>query len=219
MRNWITGLAVGAAMVASAGAADAAWVQWTGPGATGNWYRLVEDKESGWTKARARAQTEFGGDLATITSEGEQLFINSALFGGGGPFNEKLRGSWWIGGTDAATEKTWTWVTSEPWSFTNWGAFQPDDNSTPPFGDANGEDYLQLVWRPDPTSKFPGGWNDAREAGYLASDPNFANLPNLWLKGFIVERTTDPFAIPAPASLPLLAVALLGLAAARLRRT
>ncbi|WP_114375415.1 lectin-like protein [Elioraea thermophila] len=218
----ITGMAVAAAMVLSVGAAQAAWVQWTGPGATGNWYRLVEDSTSGWTAARARAQTEFGGDLATITSAGEQLFVNSALFGGSSPFNETLRGSWWLGGTDAESEGTWTWVTGEPWSFTNWGSGQPDNNSSFPFGDANGEDYLQLVWRPDPTSPLPGGWNDAREAGYLASDPNFANLPNLWLKGFIVERTTDPNPrpepIPAPAALPLFAVALLGLAAAGLRR-
>lgn len=214
-------LVSGAAMLLP-GTADATWVQWTGAGATNNWYRLVEDTASGWSAARARAQTEFGGDLVTITSPGEQLFINWALFGGSSPFNAALRGSWWIGATDAAVEGAWTWVTGEAWSFANWGASQPDNNSSFPFGDANGEDYAQLVWRPDPTSALPGGWNDTREAGYKPTDPGLADFPNLFLRGFIVERTTDPNprpeAIPAPAALPLFAAALLGLAAARLRR-
>lgn len=222
MRTRISSVALGTALTLAAGTAQATWVQWTaGAGGNAHWYRLVDDGASGWTEARARAQTEFGGDLATITSAGEQQFITSALFGGSPP-DEALRGSWWLGGTDATSEGTWMWVTGEPWSFTNWGESQPDNNTSPPFGDVNGEDHLQLVWRTDGTSPLLGGWNDVRETGYLASDPNFATLPNLWLRGFIVERTSDPRPrpepVPAPPALPLFAAALLGLAAVRLRR-
>lgn len=210
---------MGALLAATAIAvpARAAWVQWSvAVGGNGHWYRLVEDTKSGWTAARTAAQTVWGGDLVTITSAAEQTFINTALFGGatGTTVNTPaLIGSWWIGATDAATEGTWTWVTGESWSFTNWGSGQPDNNASFPFGDAGGEDYAQLVWRNAWSSALPGGWNDAREAGYSG----IANLPHLDRKGFIVERTTDPFAVPAPAGLGLFGLALLALAIARRR--
>jgi len=161
-----------------------------------------------------------GGDLVTITSAAEQTFIVSALFGGVADPVAKtvntpgLIGSWWIGATDAASEGTWTWVTGETWSYTNWGAGQPDNNTNPPFGDSGGEDYAQLVWRNGWSSALPGGWNDARLTGYVG----IANLPHLDLKGFIVERTTDPHPVAAPPALAVFVVGLLGLAAVRLRR-
>ena len=78
------------------------------------------------------------------------------------------------------------------------------------------------MWRPDPTSGLLGDWNIAREGGYLTSNRSFEGLPHLRLKGFIVERTSDPRPrpepVPAPPALPLFAAALLGLAAVRLRR-
>ncbi len=91
MGTALTSVALGAALTLAAGAAQATWMQWTGPGATGNWYRLVEDQTSSWSDARNRAKVEFGGDLATITSADEQLFIALALFGGSPP-DETLRG-------------------------------------------------------------------------------------------------------------------------------
>jgi MYXO-CTERM domain-containing protein len=44
------------------------------------------------------------------------------------------------------------------------------------------------------------------------------NFPHLDLKGYIVERTTDPNPVPAPPAMALFVVGLLGLAAVRLRR-
>jgi hypothetical protein len=160
-------VATALALLLSAGRAEAAWVQWTGPGATGHWYRLVQDSQQDWNQARSAAQA-LGGDLVTIASAAEQTFIVSALFGGVADPVAKtvntpgLIGSWWIGATDAATEGTWTWVTGETWFFTNWGEGQPDNNSASPFGDSGGEDYAQLVWRNGWSSALPGGWNDAR---------------------------------------------------------
>lgn len=212
-------MAIGAMGAALAGPAQASWVQWTGPGSNGHWYRLVEDNTKGWTAAKAAAEA-LGGHLVTITSGAEQSFLNTALFGGtaapGQVATPGLIGSWWMGATDAAVEGTWSWITGEPFGpFTNWGAGQPDNNTGALFGGPGGEDYGQFVWRNGWTSPLPGGWNDAREAGYLG--PDYANFPQLQLKGYIVERTTSPFAVPTPGALGLFGLALAALALARRR--
>lgn len=209
----VCGVLVGAL----AAPAHASWVQWTGPVGNGHWYRLVEDDTKGWTAAKAAAEA-LGGHLVTITSVGEQTFLNTALFGGisspGTVATPGLIGSWWIGATDAAVEGTWTWITGETWGpFTNWGAGQPDNNTGAQFGGPAGEDYGQFVWRNGWTSPLPGGWNDAREAGY--SGDIAAQFPQLLLRGYIVERTTSPFAVPAPGALGLFGLALAALALAR----
>lgn len=53
----------------------AAPVQWLG---NGHWYDLVLDNSSSWDQADAIAASR-GGYLATITSSGEQSFIESML--------------------------------------------------------------------------------------------------------------------------------------------
>jgi hypothetical protein len=39
----------------------------------------------------------------------------------------------WIGGTDAAMEGIWAWVTGEPWQYTSWGYGEPNNSG----GDEN----------------------------------------------------------------------------------
>ncbi len=80
---------------------------------TGHYYEFVNSNLS-WTAAKpvAAARTYYGlqGYLATVTSAGEDTFING-----------KLAATGWIGASDAAVEGTWRWVTG-PEGLANAGA-------------------------------------------------------------------------------------------------
>jgi hypothetical protein len=134
--------------------------------ANGHAYEFVSASVS-WTGARAAAEAAsylgVQGHLATISDAVENDFV-SALAPNGG----------WIGGFQDLTSPSysepgggWTWVTGEPFSFTNWGATEP--NNTP----AN-EDVLEL-WS-------SGQWNDAPDqvSGFLV--------------GYVVEYDLSPCA-------------------------
>jgi formylglycine-generating enzyme required for sulfatase activity len=85
---------------------------------------------------------EVVGHLSTITNSGEWESMKTVL---GDSLD--LGGSKWIGGSDAAQEGEWKWITGEAWGYTNWAPNEPQD-----FGE---EDYLQLY-----TSDLGSGWND-----------------------------------------------------------
>ncbi len=132
--------------------------------ANGHAYEFVSASVS-WTGARAAAEAAsylgVQGHLATISDLAENDFV-SALAPNGG----------WIGGFQDLTSPSysepgggWTWVTGEPFSFTNWGANEP--NNTP-----SNEDVLQL-WS-------SGQWNDAPDqvSGFLV--------------GYVVEYDLSP---------------------------
>lgn len=115
----------------------------------GHYYEVVSTGMS-WTSAKnaAEGRVQFGlrGHLATITSAEENAFI--ARLGSFG---------WlWVGGfqPDGTSEPNggWTWVTSEPFSYTNWGGGEPNNwNGTE-------EDRLAI--------HMPSGfWNDGIENG------------------------------------------------------
>ena len=200
--------AVVAGWALAAGASEAAPVQWTsGAGGNDHWYEVVFDTAKGWTAAQADAVAR-GGHLVTITSPAEQTFLISTFFSPGAPY-----GSYWIGLNDAVTEGTWVWVTGEAYSYNFFASAsgQPDNNTSDTFGGAGGEDYVQIVWRPDGNYPLQGAWNDAREAGYLFADGS--GLTHLNRQGYIVEYTQLPAPVPVPAALPLLATAVAALAA------
>ena len=71
----------------------------------------------GWIEAKADAEAR-GGHLATVTSAEEWAVITNQ-------FGAQLLGCW-FGGTDAASEGNWEWVTGEPWTFTWWGNGEPN---------------------------------------------------------------------------------------------
>lgn len=89
-----------------------------------------------WTQANALCK-RYGGHLATITSRGEQNFINKLNIN-----NRNL----WIGGY-RSSNGNWKWVTNEKWNYTNWAPGEPNNSSNV----ISNEKYL-AVW--------PGKWND-----------------------------------------------------------
>ena len=175
-------------LLALAPAAHAVPSQWSG---NGHYYEFVSGSFI-WTEARDAAASSsymgFTGYLATITSAGEQAFLDG-LWPQDDPY--------WLGGSDAAAEGTWEWVT-EPggtvaFTFLNWRAGEPNN--------LGGEDYLHGWFSTAPGNQSNPNWNDSFEGSSY---------------GYVVEYDA-PAAIPVPASLPLL-LAGAGLLAALRRR-
>ena len=59
-------------------------------------------------------------NLASITSKEENAFITGLL-------KEFNYSDAFIGGSDREKEGEWKWESGESWSYSNWGANQPDD--------------------------------------------------------------------------------------------
>lgn len=142
---------------------------------TEHYYEYVSNVGITWDAAKiaAEGRTYYGlqGYLATISSAEE-----AQLSG------EQTKGSGWIGGSDAASEGTWRWVTgpengtifwngtpsgSSP-NYANWNIGEPNQ--------AGDEDYAHIT---DPSSGNRGTWNDISNTGA----PNGIYQP----KGYIVE--------------------------------
>lgn len=148
---------------------------------TGHYYLYVDDLGITWTDARvaASASTYFGlqGYLATLTSQEEADFSGSQAAGTG-----------WIGGSDAAVEGEWRWVTGPEgeleggqglnfWNgaiggstpnFAFWNTNEPNQQ-----GD---EDYAHIT---HPNVNANGSWNDLTNTG--------ANSGNYQPQGYVVE--------------------------------
>ncbi|CAK0765156.1 C-type lectin domain-containing protein [Gammaproteobacteria bacterium] len=101
------------------------------------------DTSLNWTAAKD-ACAGLGGYLATITSQAEQDWVIANLNPAGV--------NTWLGGSDAAQEGTWTWVTGEPWNYSNWNTGEPNNA-----GYGGGENYLHIV------AGTGGHWNDVSE--------------------------------------------------------
>ncbi|MFK7836307.1 MAG: VCBS domain-containing protein [Sulfitobacter sp.] len=129
----------------------AGWSEWTeAAGGNGHYYQFVPSNDFTWTEARADAALK-GGYLGTITSAGEQAFVQG-LAGGSVAF---------LGASDAAVEGEWRWVEGPEtgqqfWqgdlngsaiggAYTNWNSGQPGPG-------AAGEDILHFFG--------DGTWND-----------------------------------------------------------
>ncbi|MFN8395294.1 MAG: lectin-like protein [Bacteroidia bacterium] len=101
-----------------------------------------------WDAAKT-ACLNAGGNLASISSAGENNFIRNNM---GGATNV------WIGLNDAVTEGTFTWSDGSPLSYTNWLAAEPNNVGGPACsgaGNLSNNDYVVLA-------SSNGRWSDRR---------------------------------------------------------
>ena len=98
------------------------------------------DEADSWDVARVQCE-EMGGHLVTITSQEEQIFVESLNVG-------DLR--LWIGGY-RDDSFNWCWVTGEVWDYTNWGVEEPNNS-----GNVIANEYCVAIW--------PDYWNDLNSA-------------------------------------------------------
>lgn len=189
-RKGLAGLAIG---LAAQGVQAAVVVQPSVFFGGSEYARVDDSAQASWTSASAAVAAMGGGwRLATITSAGENTFVETTVLGAGAA----NRSHYWIGATDAAVEGTFAWVTGEPFGFTDWGSGEPNDS--------NNEDYLAYDFR----AGTGWVWNDA-------PDDMSSAYPG-WAKGYVIERRVST-AVPLPGVLPLLGIGL-GLLAASSRR-
>lgn len=160
--------------------ASATWPQ------NGHVYLLVEfqpTSDRAWAAADSGVTALLGPQyrLATVTSAEEDAFVRTLLAGRGW--------EWWVGGYQTPITETdpnagWTWVTGEPFGYTNWCAGEPNDADVPAR-----EQHLALGH---------GGscWNDEGSAigivgGYVAEAPapGFGTLESAFGPGTL---TLDP---------------------------
>ena len=160
---------------------------------TNNFYEFVSDVGITWNAAKAAAavRTYYGrpGYLATFTSQEEADFAGKQASGAG-----------WIGGSDAAVEGTWKWVTGPEAGTTFWnggvGGSSPNFafwNSGEPNNQGN-EHYAHI--KASGVSGEAGSWNDLSNAGNSSGDYQ--------PKGYIVEYGTPsdpPLSIVATTSI------------------
>ena len=158
---------------------------------TNNFYEFVSDLGITWNAAKAAAagRTYYGrpGYLATFTSQEEADFAGKQASGAG-----------WIGGSDAAAEGTWKWVTGPEAGTTFWnggvGGSSPNFafwNSGEPNNMGN-EHYVHIT---APQVGVAGSWNDLPNAGGTG-----AYQP----KGYVVEYgipSDPPISIVATSSI------------------
>ena len=118
----------------------------------GHWYDYVESSDTGWQSAKDAASNSvfrgMKGYLATISDSAENDFIASILHG-----NAYL-------GASNLPNGQFSWVTGEQFSYTNWGAGEP--NNAP--NSATGENFLMMWHSPEVSSQYAtdpnGTWND-----------------------------------------------------------
>jgi hypothetical protein len=147
-------------------------------GGNGHWYQLrMAGRGHTWTECRNNAVLA-GGHLATVTTAQENQWIASLANrfpdawvpdGGHGPI---LGGFQTI--SNGPPAENWRWVTDEPWNFTEWAAYEPNDFGCSPAGAP--ESYLAY-------RNHGSVWNDIENA----PDCSFG-----WLvPSYIVEFDAD----------------------------
>src|SRR5712691_1849172 len=149
-----------------ANAAHAVPTVWTvGSGGNGHSYEAFAVPGGiTWTAARNLALAK-GGDLATVTSAAENAFIYALIddpIYWTAPTGSDVVGPW-IGGIQAPGSVEpgggWGWVTGEPFSYINWSANSPNNNTT--LGNENRIDFYGQGATVAQRQPF---WNDAADA-------------------------------------------------------
>jgi uncharacterized delta-60 repeat protein len=182
--------------------APSPYFQWAvEDGGNGHWYELVTTPLN-WSAAKADAEGR-GGQLAVVTTEGEEAFIAS----------QGTAGNPWIGGYQdrdgfifSEPLAGWTWIDGATWTDTNWQSGEPNDaggaehhlainSSTGDFFDANGtapRAYLvEYTADPRPT----GGSASGHSLTITTED-----LGHVGLGGNLVDTNTIPINVTEPAA-------------------
>jgi hypothetical protein len=199
------------------------WIEWSSTvGGNNHWYALTPSATN-WLDAQDLA-VSWGGNLATIRSDGEQDFINATFLTGAlehrpvwiglvrtgahGNLTSRVQRAMEDLGIlhpKAAPASAFEWVSGEPLSYSNWKPGQPDN--FPP-----GEEYVTINWHhsDSPPRGTKGDWNDAP----LNGTTGFGGTTDGPYFG-LVERESDPNRPPilTPSQLRLVTVAWLLLAA------
>ena len=127
----------------------------------GHHYCLIDDVALKWDDAKKYCE-ERGGHLATITSEDEENFLKDLVS------KQGTKNSYWLGGY-VNKIGMWNWITGEKFSYTNWGAGQPDNYL--------GKEDVLMMYREsnpmNPSSSPLGAWNDIRRDGECNHEPFF----------------------------------------------
>jgi hypothetical protein len=168
--------------------------QWTtASGGNGHYYEAVSQATAiSWTNA-SNAATAAGGYLATITSSAENDFVaNSVINSQAFWFQSANNHGPWIGGFQPAgsTEPAggWTWVdqtgaaTAEPFTFTNWAAGQPSNDS----GIEDSLNYFKSG------TGLSNTWNDEANS-------------NTFVRSFVIEFNSNP--APEPSGIAVVGIA------------
>ena len=140
----------------------------------GHGYRIFNEALT-WTEAKAACEAK-GGHLATITGKGENYFVKSLIEAN--PAKDKYH--FWLGGTDAAEEGTWRWITGEAWNYSAWASGQPNNSKE---HDPEGQDYLEIYRLPD----YGCQWNDEPNDGYSPYSPEGPDYYSLPYYGYVCE--------------------------------
>jgi len=134
----------------------------------GNYYDLVTFPSTPltWQQSFSEADSAtflgLNGHLATITSAGENAFLDSTFNTGQ---NSKFA---WIGGNEPHDDGVWRWATGPdigiqfsngvtptlPFNYANWGGIEPNDRQA-------SEDFLMFNIGTSFASIEPGEWADA----------------------------------------------------------
>ena len=115
-------------------------------GGNGHWY-AISPTVAYWEQMRFIAMAS-GGHLATITSAGENHFVFGLL-----PQSSPSASAFFIGGSRNSSG-VWSWVTGEPWSYTNWDVGEPNGIGA------------QITWIYGPGAPHPATWNDHPASDY-----------------------------------------------------
>ncbi len=134
----------------------------------GNAYERY-DYSLNWEEARDFAK-EIGGHLAVITSAEEEQVIEELIADG-------AKKQYWLGGY-WNPKYGFGWLTGEPFSYSNWDAFEPSNLN-------NNEKYVQIYRERNPVigDSKANKWNDASIDNTIIGEP-FFTIDNV---GFIVE--------------------------------
>ena len=111
----------------------------------GHKYELYNESMT-WESAKFFCEKK-GGHLVTISDEKENEFVNGMRCRN---LSTDYQQSIWLGGSDTANEGTWSWITGEPFTYSNWEPNEPNGGTT--------QNYLQMY--------SSGNWDDVQnEAG------------------------------------------------------